>query len=449
MIETIGDLERFQLENIDGDWIIHLVPVEYSIHPADNKPSVLFIRNLVSGKTYYYSFDHPDSIPQIDRKIFIDSLVNDKIKWCIDKKGFDQLLPMARVYDANLCGYLISNEVEEIEDYETSGHILVRRHANSISQVNRIIPLVKHLEMFDNIADMITRLVRRFKIDSSFLKINDVILPTLGEIEKNGIFVDSNIFQKHFNQLPNSNGYVFSQYNVFTSTGRPSNRYGGINYAALNTSDGSRSAFVSRYGNDGKMVMIDYTAFHPRIICYLTKYNIPIDVDIYQYLAKLYFNKKIVDVNDIIDAKQLTFRQLYGGVDDKYSHIKYLSSLKKYINELWEFFKEHNYISTPIFNRKIKSEHIKEPSPTKIFNYILQAIEGELAIPKIQEVLSFLNGRKTKAVMYTYDAILYDFHKDDGINVLNEICRIMNFDNRFPIKTYIGNSYGDMKIIHI
>ena len=35
-------------------------------------------------------------------------------------------------------------------------------------------------------------------------------------------------------------GMFYSEYNLFTSTGRPSNRFGGINFAALNKKDGSR-----------------------------------------------------------------------------------------------------------------------------------------------------------------------------------------------------------------
>lgn len=451
MIETLEDSNKFELENCQGDWIIHVVPVEDSIHPVDNSPSVIFIRNIYTSKTYYFAINHPDSIPKIDKNYFLNEVLmkSEKIKWALDKKAFCQFFKFKNVYDANLCGFLKNNEIENLDDFETSAHGMVRRQLNGIGQFGRVVPLMKHKELFDELADSIEKMIKRISIDDSFLSVNNTILSTLGDIESNGIYVDPIIFSQHFLNKPNLDGYVFSQYNIYTSTGRPSNRYGGVNYAALNHSDGSRKSFVSRYGNSGKMVVIDYAAFHPRIICYLTNYSLPTHIDIYEYLAKLYFQKKIVDETDITNAKQLTFKQLYGGVDEKYSHIKYLANLKTYINNQWNEFQKNNYIITPFFKRKITAEHIKEPSPTKVFNYILQAVEGEIAIPRIQLVLEYLKTKKTKAVLYTYDAVLYDFHKDDKFEALNEIRRIMSLNGTFPMKTYVGDSYQDVRLINI
>ena len=36
----------------------------------------------------------------------------------------------------------------------------------------------------------------------------------------------------------------YTEYNLYTSTGRPSNKFGGVNFAALNKEDGSRNSFV-------------------------------------------------------------------------------------------------------------------------------------------------------------------------------------------------------------
>jgi hypothetical protein len=88
-----------------------------------------------------------------------------------------------------------------------------------------------------------------------------LIIEALSETEQNGIFVDREKFIKHFEASPDKDDFVYSQYNIYTSTGRPSNRFGGINYSALNKEDGSRECFVSRFGTEGTMVLIDYTLF--------------------------------------------------------------------------------------------------------------------------------------------------------------------------------------------
>ena len=315
--------------------------------------------------------------------------------------------------------------------------------------MNLAIPLLKHKETFDAIADDVTELIRTFTPGVDFLRFNELIIGTLGKLESQGIFVDQTLFKERFDIDVGPSGIVHSQYYVYTSTGRPSNRFGGVNYAALGHTDGSRKCFCSRYGKDGKIVVVDYTAFHPRIICTLTKYPIPSDVNIYEYLAKLYFQKKIVDETDISNAKQLTFRQLYGGVEEKYSHIKWLANLKTFIDEQWAFFQEHGYVLTPIFKREITNKHITDPNPAKLFSYILQAVEGEIAIPRLRKILEYLYNKKTKAILYVYDSILLDFHKDDGIKTLNEIRKIMSWDDRFPVKTYVGDNYHDVKLVSI
>jgi len=451
MIETTQDCNRFHSENIEGDWIVHVVPIEDGIHPADNTPGILFIRNVLTGKTYYYSFNHPDSISKVTDAWFVQEfLLKAKNRiWVLDKKAFHQLIELPYVNDANLCGFLENNEILDFSDFETSAHNLVRRNSSGMGQINKSIPLLKHKEAFDDMCVNIEKMISKFTIDDPYTRFNDTIIRTLGKIEKSGIYVDASLFAKHFKSSPNKKGLVFSQYNVYTSTGRPSNRYGGINYAALNHTDGSRSCFVSRYGKDGRMVIVDYSTFHPRIICNLTKYPLPIETDIYEYLAKLYFQKKEVDETDIKNAKQLTFRQFYGGVEDKYSHIKYLSNLKIFIDEQWEFFQKNGYVETPIFKRKITSKHIQDPNPSKVFNYILQAVEGEIAIPQLQFVMDYLKDKKTKLVLYTYDAALYDFHKNDGLQTLNHIRQVMSCNGMFPMKTYFGNSYHDVHLVSI
>lgn len=450
MIETTSDLTRFQLENQQGDWIVHVVPEDPTLHTAVSYPSLIFIRNILTGKNYYYSYNHPDSHPKIENLVFREILRSyPNRKWALDKKALDHMLGLKNVYDANLVVWMQTNETFEFSEYETSAHFLVRKNAMGNARLNLAIPLMKHKETFEDLADDLTELVKNFEPDLSFIRFNDLILGTLGELEAQGIFVDQKLFKERYDIDTGIRGITYSQYNVYTSTGRPSNRYGGVNYAALNQNDGTRKCFISRYGENGAVVVLDYTTFHPRIISRLTKYDVPITTDIYAYLAKLYFNKKTVDETDIKEAKAITFRQFYGGIEDKYSHIKFLASIRDFMNEQWGLFKSQGYVQTPFFKRRITSKHVSEPDPPKVFNYILQATEGELSIPKVKAVLDFLQGYKTRAVLYTYDAVLFDYYKPEGMDLLRNIQKIMSFEGRFPMKAYMGDNYQDVKQIQI
>ena len=439
ILETIEDFELFK-SNSHGDWIIHIVPIDPECHPRETSISLLFIRTIAFNQDYCYAFNHPDSKSSIDRSTFLKFLTeNENNKWTLDKKSLSQCLELQNLFDLNLSSFLSDNVTHKADEFITTAHKLIKRQTNDAAELNKIIPLMKHLESFQSLCDKMVKSI--CQVDIQFLIINNMVLDSLSILEKNGIFVDSEIFKKYYSVVPNKDGLVFSQYNIYTSTGRPSNRFGGVNYAALNASNGCRAAFRSRYGNNGKLVVIDYTAFHPRIICLLTKYRLDVDVNIYEYLAKLYFQKKQVDHIDIAESKKITFRQLYGGVEQKYSHIKYLGNLKKYIDEQWNFFENNRYVLTPIFKRKITDKHIKNPNPCKLFNYILQGVEGEIAISKMRDVLLYLRNKKTKAVMYTYDSLIYDFHNDDGMDTINDLRKIMGFNGLFPTKTYIGDTY--------
>lgn len=451
MLEEKSDFDRFLSENEQGDWFVDAIPIDDGVHPASSQISILFIKNILTGKTYHYCFDHPDA-PRAwcPGTWFCEKYLSNRINrmWALDKKYFTQLLNLPNVHDANLVGFLRNNAILELLDFETPVHNFVRRRAEGYGKVNKIIPLLKHKEMFEDMADSVMKMVKDFSPDRPYFSFNDKIIGTLGKLEKNGIFVDPELFEKFFKTKPNKNGLVFSQYNVYTSTGRPSNRFGGVNYAAMNHTDGCRGSIVSRYGADGRMIMIDYTAFHPRIICMLIDYRIPDDVNIYEYLAKLYFQKQNPDEEDIIEAKKITFRQLYGGVEEKYHHIKYLASLKTYINEKWDFFQKNGYVETPIFGRHITEKHIESPNPTKLFNYILQAVEGEIAIPIIQKIQDeILKDKQTKPVLYTYDSVLYDFHRADGRSTLNQIKEAMGYYGKFSLKMYAGSSYHDLRLV--
>jgi len=447
MIENKLDFERF-ISSIGTDALaIHIIPIDYKLHSAENKISVIFIKHIKSEMTYYISINHPDSSLSTELKIqFLQFILSsENIKWVIDKKSFIQLLNCKNVYDINLSSYLNDNEILKLTDYSTSAHDFIYRTYDNIGKLNQTIPILKHLEMFEDIWIDINPLINSSNLDIAFNSINNNIIPALSRIEKNGIYVDRELYYKQYSQYP-VNNIIYSEYNLYTSTGRPSNKFNNINFAALNNFDGTRDKFISRYGKDGKMALVDYSAFHPRIICYLTNYTLDTSIDIYEYLAKLYFQKQNISVDEIKEAKRITFRQLYGGIEDKYSHIKYLSNLKTYVFDKWEFFKSNGYILTPIFNRKITTKHILDPNPYKLFNYILQAFEGELAISRLNLVEEYLKNKKTMPILYTYDSILYDFYIPDGEEVLDEVVKIMSFNSIFPVKSYIGDSYGSLQL---
>lgn len=449
MIDSRNGYDAFVKDISEHGLILHCVPTDPNVHPVIANPSILFVYDTTTKKTYTIAPDHQDLKFPVSLDEVVKDLNNHKgIKWAFDKKSLVQMIPINEVYDINLLIFLYHSELIELESHETIAHRFIKRNQHGFRSINRAIPLIKHLETFNGIVAKFLSLIVGCQKDVGYERENNVILETLAKMESKGIYVNPNCFRNHFEAEIYEGNLVYSQYNIYTSTGRPSNRFHNVNYAALNKENGARRCFVSRFGQNGKMVLIDYSAFHPRIISHLTNFKIPIEVDIYRYLAELYFDRTNISDFDIDEAKKLTFRQLYGGVEEKYEGIKYLSHLKSFIKRNWEDFKRQGYVETPIFKRRITDKHVLDPNPEKLFNYILQATETELGIPVLKEVMAYLEGKKTIPVLYTYDSILFDFCKEDGPQTLMDIASIMRMGDRFPVKIYAGDSYDNVQQIY-
>jgi hypothetical protein len=261
---------------------------------------------------------------------------------------------------------------------------------------------------------------------------NDIFIPTLARIEQMGIRVDGKKFIDRWPQASKQlspDNLVFTEYNPFTVTGRPSNRHGGVNYAALNKTDGSRECFVS----DGIFLQMDYNAYHPRLIGKLIKFDMP-EGNVHEWLAEQYG----CDVNE---GKGITFRLLYGGIDDDFRQIPYLNAVADYIDELWIETQKTGYLQTP--HREIPLSWIEQPNPQKVFNYLLQAIETEMNVDKMKRVLDYVGGSGISFCLYTYDSFLFDVPTDVDKELIKGLKEIIE-DGGFPIKASWGLDYGKL-----
>jgi len=236
--------------------------------------------------------------------------------------------------------------------------------------------------------------------------------------------------------LKTADGIEYTQYNMLTTTSRPSNAFGGTNYAALPKDGEVRSRFISRFVG-GKLYQLDFDGYHLRLIGKLIDVDIPLNIKAHQWLADQYGA-------DIKDAKAITFRQLYGGVQNEYKHIPFFSKTAEYIETLWRQFLVDKVIYTPIFKRKIVFSD--DLNKNKLFNYILQSVETERNII-ILDKLSKLKTQHSLPILYTYDSILFDVHKDD-VNYISEVKSIMEKDG-FPVGVEVGDNYKEMVTTHI
>lgn len=251
---------------------------------------------------------------------------------------------------------------------------------------------------------------------------NSLVLPEFKKIESNGI--------------PTTYGNEYSLYNNFTTTGRPSNTFGGVNYSALNKSDGSRDYIVSKGGD---LVQFDFDGYHVRLIARLVGETIPED-SAHEWLGKQYFGKTVLSDEDYLNSKKLTFQQLYGGIDVENLEISFFKKTDEFIREMYKRFLINGYLETKV-GKRIPFQKIDNHNPQKVFNYYLQSLETETNAFIIKKINRLLENRKTKLVLYTYDSFLFDVDYSD-VEILDDIKKIL--DRIAPTEMISGKTYGDI-----
>ena len=318
ILENSNELESFQKLYQQQDSIVIPISSDTNKHPAEDDLCLLYVQ-MMSGEEFILPFNHSETL-----NIDIPNLDSDTKKYTYDKKKLTHFISLNNVIDVNLSHYMKTNQPLVVDDIETSAHYFFNMRHYKKRNINKVIPVLKHLEYCRNLSKILREVIENAS-DSDNMSYNNEVLDNLSYIEQNGIQTESNL--------------VYSEYNIYTSTGRPSNRFGGTNFAALNKKDGSRKPYVSRH-KAGVLVEMDYDAYHLRLIGDRIGYEFE-DGSVHEHMAKLYG----VDYNE---AKSLSFQYLYGYIpDDIKNNNEYFNQVSTYISNIWNEYKSNNFILFP------------------------------------------------------------------------------------------------------
>lgn len=421
IVETDEQLNELLDKNYNS---VFIEPIYFNdnIHPSLNHISLLYIKPLNNDKGYIVCLNHSEALSL--NKTHINALLTSFSEIYVrDRKSFIYYFPLKNAMD-------ISFNTPEYNEPTVSTYEFFYQRYGDLENINTIIPLVKHYEKCEAIFDK----VKEYCIKLDNVKFSNKLTNVFFLIEKNGIKINKDVFYKFFE--PNNelfsiqNNKIYTQYNLYTTTGRPSNSFNGINFAALTKNNGCRKSFIPE--ND-YFVEIDINAYHPTLASHLLNYNFNNETP-YQYFAR----EAGIDVSE---AKILMFKQLYGGIYREYQHIEYFQLIQKYVKNLWETFKTNGFIECSISGHKI-TNNIKDINPEKLFNYVLQNLETSTNVLILWDIMKILKTKKTKIVLYTYDSILLDYDEEDDI--LEQIHQIFTKYN-LQTKTTKGRDYSDMK----
>jgi hypothetical protein len=418
LIETQEQFEELESSILTGVVAIpiHRHPEQ---HPAIYAPLCLYLKDVDTENSFLINFYHSEAM-QISTEKVLDWLKTVDTIYTLDRKAFNYFY-----HGTN------TNTLPEIK-HKTSQAInyFSRRHYND-PDLGNIIPIVKHYEDCEKIATELLKELPTYKPDEFRKEAEDVFW----EIERNGLKV-TNSMEEYFKIerpfLSLYNNHILTQYNLNNITGRPSNNFNSINFAALTKDNGCRSIFIPR---NEVFMEIDLVAYHPTLISKLVGYNSPTG-DIYEDFGKVYgMDRK--------EAKGLVFKQLYGNVFDEYKDFEFFKLTTEYIEEIWKKYQSQGYIRGVHGKYTFEEAKLVNMNPQKLFNYLIQNYETVNNIMLLKDIFKVLKGRRSKIVLYTYDAILLDLSREDK-DAIRKIVNIFKEDG-LRITMNVGSNYNTLE----
>ncbi len=418
IVETDREKELFLQHWNNEESIVIPIWEDLERHPMNNSLSFLFVH--FQQNDFIIPFNHNDC-----EKIQIDLSNSTQVKWVWNKKGFLQSnVEVKNIHDIQEVLFFQKNIIYPYNDkLEVLTNFYYRLGIRD--DLGKSLPIMR----WGGVLSGIVKEWLEYNVFTNTTSwIDDTMIPILSEIERFGLHVDR---EKFIDRWPQSTKHlkgdvVWTEYNPYTITSRPSNRHGGINFSALNKKDGSREAFVPKPNH--VFLQMDYDAYHVRIIGKLIKYGLP-QTSVHQWLADQYGV-------DYSESRGRTFRILYGGVSEEDKKIPFFNEVDKFIQKLGEDSISKGWIQTPK-GRKIPISWIENPNPQKMFNYLLQATETEFNI----EVMKKIKEESLPLpILYTYDSFLFEFDNSE-IDTIKKVKAVLESFG-FPIKASWGMDYS-------
>jgi len=438
IIETEEQLKKFSEYNLEHSFIEPIL-MNDNFHPAITEVCAYYIKPSLSRCGFILPVSHTETLSLPIESIL--ELFNNKVlkAYVYDAKRvmyhLNLEVPLICLKTAK---FIESQEILDIQSYNQPVHNWLYSRHKSKPNINRIIPISKLAEKYDNFINDQKGLLKSKIYKKGYYKFyNETVNSVLHDVEKQGLTVDES-------KLPSENSEFFLQaqkvytyYNQYTQTGRPSNAFNHLNFGALNKTDGTREMILP--SNDF-LLEFDYSSYHPCILANLTGYDFKGE-DIHTHLGKMYFNTEILTEDQHSESKKITFEILYTN-SKKYPIFTFFIGVHELADRLWQEYQEKGFIESIISKKPIRGI----TSKTQILPYLLQAYETERNVIVMMNLQELLQSYKSKLILYTYDSFLIDYSKADGKDLMNKIKEITDTDG-FTTQIKWGYNYNKLEVI--
>ena len=409
---------------------IELVSLSEESHPLLTAPCLLYYNDFQKGYIFPIKHSEAFSLRLEDIQTFLQSI--QKV-YLLDKKWHSYYLDLPQAVDVYFTILDHDNELKDLQCYTTLHFDFYNKFKYNV-EVNTLIPISKHYErcecMFEKVKSYIGQ--------ETNVEWQEKYVEAYRWVEEQGLLTDPRVFDKFFEPVWKGRSMkesrIYTSYNLYNITSRPTNAFNGINFLAFNKDNNSRTAFIPE--NDA-FVEFDFDGYHLRLIANMLGTEIPVDKSIHVFLGEEYFKKEELTPEEYQESKKITFRQLYNGVEEEYKHIELFKEIAEFVEAMWVEYKRVGKLTLPNGRKIFKGDF----TPQKLFNYYVQCLETVNNVKKLIDLKELLRGKKSKVILVVYDSILVDYSAEDGKGFLTEIKNVIETGN-YKVKAKKGHNYN-------
>jgi hypothetical protein len=424
----------YQLNNLEQYFqqktYMEVISSNDNFHPKFTHTVAVYLYPEKAPHGYIIPISHSEGL-NVDKTCVSRILSQFKTLYVLNKKNMLYHLPLHNLIDVSILTAMTSYSKVELGRQDSTLNWFYTRLGEQ-ENLNALIPITKLHENCEEKYKSIKHLITQ-ETPPGFEFYNNIASPVFYLIEQTGLRIIYEPFIKLFTpenlKYSIKDNIVYTSYNLNNTTSRPTNAFNNINFAAIPKAPEYRKAIIPQ--NDF-FVEFDFDGYHLRLLCEQIGYTLT-DEPAHTQLARLYFNKQEISEEEYTQAKQINFHAIYGKIPPEYAFLEVFEKIDQYIKTLWSKFNQDGFIEDPISKRRFTST-LKDMHPQKLMNYLMQSLETSRNILILKEVLKYLQNKKTKVALYTYDAVLLDFSKEDGIQTLEDLKKIMESSNNYVVK---------------
>lgn len=435
IIETDEQIELLKSLGDKGGYV-EVISSNDNYHPYLTYTVAVYIHPIDHPEGYIIPVQHDEGL-NVEKNRIYDVLKSYTTLYTYNKKDLLYHFVLTDIIDLSLLYAMTKYDRFDLPRLNSTYNWFYNR-LPEFRDINALVPLTK---LFEKCEENFKALecILKYELPSGFDFYNKTATNIFYLIEQSGLRITYQAFLDLFK--PNNPNFsiqgsiVYTSYNLYNSTSRPTNAFNSVNFAAIPKAPEFRKAIIPQ--ND-VFVEMDFDGYHLRLLCEQIGYELT-DESAHIQLARLYFGKEEIAEDEYAKAKQINFHAIYGKIPPEYAFLEVFEKIDKYIKMLWKQFNEVGYVEDPISGKRF-TQDLPDMHPQKLMNYMMQSLETSRNITILRDVLMFLKNKESKLALYTYDAIVFDFDKKDGKETLESLEKIMNQKGKYPIKFKYGTN---------